>query len=158
MDTDADTLHNIDTRLALVEAELRSMAGIRKIILGQAAILLLMAAGGIIGFTEMRTEFRSLNLTNIETNMTSTRVVLVGHSSELEAIRAENARLRVNIDTLRTADVRIREYVAEQTKGRFYKEDGDKLKEYDNKLDSRVTRLEDLFIKRSWSGNGQNSY
>ena len=134
-----ESLHSIDTRLALVEADLRSMAGTRKIILGMAGFLVVQAIGGVVGFVEMRTEFRSLDLTEYESQVTTALRVLGDHGTELADIRSNDSETRGEITRLYIEMSKQRDIIDDKTVARFYKADGDR-------LENRVERLESILL------------
>ena len=136
---DGESLHNIDTRLALVEADLRSMAGTRKIILGMAGFLVIQAIGAVVGFVEMRTEFRNLDLTEYESQVTTALRVLGDHGTELADIRSNDSELRSEITRLYIEISKQRDIIDDKTIARFYKADGDR-------LENRVERLESILL------------
>ena len=136
---DGESLHSIDTRLALVEADLRSMAGTRKIILGMAGFLVIQAIGGVVGFVEMRTEFRNLDLSEYESQVTTALRVLGDHGTELADIRSNDSEIRGEIARMYIEMSKQRDIIDDKTIARFYKSDGDR-------LENRVERLESILL------------
>ena len=134
-----ESLHSIDTRLALVEADLRSMAGTRKIILGMAGFLVVQAIGAVVGFVEMRTEFRNLDLNEYESQVTTTLKVLGDHGTEIADIRFNDRETLGEISRLYIEMSKVRDIIDDKTIARFYKSDGDR-------LEDRIERLESILL------------
>ena len=136
---DGESLHSIDTRLALVEADLRSMAGTRKIILGMAGFLVIQAIGGVVGFVEMRTEFRNLDLSEYESLVTTALRVLGDHGTEIADIRSNDSEIRGEITRMYIEMSKLRDIIDDKTVARFYKADGER-------LENRIERLESILL------------
>ena len=140
-----EELHSIDTRLAVVEAELRSIANLKKMIFGVMVFLIAQGVGGVVGFTEMRSEFRNLDLGAYETNVATALTVLGQHGEELAAVRHEDSEVRGALTELFREHSSLKDTIDKKTEQRFYKSDGDR-------LDGRITRLEDYIFDGVLSG------
>ena len=110
MNPSTEEVHSIDKRLSLVEADLQSMAGTMRIILGMAAFLFVQGIGGVVAFTEMQSQLKGLSL------------------AELQSRKA-------SADNLEQQILDIREIIEERTEERFYRTDGDRLEARINRLE-----------------------
>ena len=150
--TDPDILTDIRTRLALVENDLSQIVENRKIftrwMLGLFTFVIVQIGSFLYGYGQITqkmddldlTEFRD-SMTKIEKDVGTALVVLADHGTELQDVRNEQARVRGNIDQFHGYMNELRSKVDNQTKDRFYKTDGDRLRE-------RIKRLEDKVFTR----------
>jgi len=139
MNPSTEEVHSIDKRLSLVEADLQSMAGTRRIILGMAAFLFVQGIGGVVAFTEMQSQLKGLSLAEFQVSTAAILTMLSDQAGEVSGIRNEDARLRASADSLGQQILDIRKMIEERTEERFYRTDGDR-------LEARINRLEDLQI------------
>ena len=93
-------IHELNTRMALVERDLSVIAGMRKWVMSGVVILFLQAIGVVYTYGQLTEKVKTLGSNSIVKNITSNRSVLADHSSEIEGVRTEQARLRQRFDTL----------------------------------------------------------
>lgn len=123
MDSIESALHDIDSRLRLVEADLTRMAGTRKVLFGMATFLLVQAVAGAVGYGQLINTVQSLDSTELRTNVSTSLRVLADHGTEFETIRREQAQIRLILEGLHQEDSDIRDLVAESTRERFFRDD-----------------------------------
>lgn len=124
------TLHHIDKRVALVEQEVNDLVGVNRWIRGIAFVMFVQIIGAVIAFVKLSEQVDQLHIEGLKTNVSTALQVLADHGNELEGIRAEDARLRGVIDT-------VREEMTQRTFDRFTGKEGDRLR-------ARVQRLEEI--------------
>lgn len=140
-------LVDIQTRLAVVEADLNNIVDQRKTFnlwMRSFMVLIAVQLGAFLyGYGELQTKVDGLDLSEFrqsmvqfEKNVDTALVVLADHGTEIQDVRNEQARVRGNIDQIHILMDRLREKVDNQTSDRFYKRDGDRLAD-------RIKRLED---------------
>jgi hypothetical protein len=125
-----ELLHEISTRVSLLENEVSSLAGTNKWIRGTAVIVVLQIILFAVGYGRLAQQVSSLSIVEIQGNVATALAVLRDHGVELTQVRAEQARLRGAMDQMRVE-------MAERTRDRFTSRDGER-------LISRVQRLEDI--------------
>jgi tetrahydromethanopterin S-methyltransferase subunit G len=107
-------LHDIDTRLRIVESDLTRMAGMRKILLGVSIGLVMQAIAGGIAYGQLVQSVEQMN-----TNP---------HVETLIRLQEE--------------DIRLRDLLLDATKSRFYREDAYPIYERLNQIEKRIERNE----------------
>lgn len=127
-----DLLHDINTRVRLVEVELSGFRRARRIILGMAGFLILQALAAAVGWGKLITEVESINVSDIERDVGIALTVVADHGTELQDIRNEQARIRGVLDS-------IYKRLDERTKDRYYRAEAMRLEE-------RVSRLENSIL------------
>ena len=127
---DRDTLHSIDTRLSLVEQEVGALSSAGKWLRGIGIFLLIQVIGGVIAFTKLSHQVDNLNLSSMQSDISTTLSVLASHRQNIDQITTEQARLRGVIDNLRQS-------IAEKTHDRFTGSRGDL-------MEKRIDRLENF--------------
>ena len=133
--TDTETLHSIDTRLSLVEQEVGALSNAGKWLRGIGVFLLIQVIGGVIAFTKLSHQVDNLNLTSMQSDISTTLSVMASHRKNIDSISDEQARLRGVIDSMQ-------EQIAERTADRFTGREASAIEE-------RVSRLEDrVFLNR----------
>jgi len=95
-----DDLHELNTRIALVEKDLAVIAGMRKWIMTGVVAILLQAGGMLYTYGQLTEKVNSIGSEHIQSDVSSNRAVLADHSSEIEGVRTEQARIRERIDLL----------------------------------------------------------
>ena len=128
-----DSLSHIDTRLSLVEREVNDLANGGKWLKGIAVTIVLAIISGSMAFAKLSEQMASLNLSQIEADVSTTLAVLGSHGVELERIRNESARQRGVDDSFFQA-------MEARTMDRFTSKEG-------LRLESRIQRLEDWRIE-----------
>lgn len=143
--TDPDTLSDINTRLALVESDLQRIAKNRWWLQGLAAVLIIQLSGAIYGYGRLVQRIDDIDLDKIQESMLSMEknvdaalIVLADHGTELQDVRNEQARVRGNIDQLHEHMENLRRKLDDQTRERFYREDGTRLEERINRLENKI--------------------
>lgn len=129
---EVDLLHDIDTRVRIMESELARIQGVRRVILGMAAFLIIQAIGAAIGYGQLLNKVDNLNLSNLERDVSTALLVLGDHGTEFKQLREEILFLRAQEDS-------ITKRLDERTKDRFYRDDG-------LRLEKRIQRLEDHIL------------
>ena len=133
-DSVEETLGHIDTRLSLVEREVNDLAAGGKWLKGIAVTIVLAIISGSMAFAKLSEQMESLNLSQIETDVSTALTVLGSHGVELEGIRAESARQRGVDDSFFQA-------MEARTMDRFTSKEG-------LRLEARIQRLEDWRIEQ----------
>ena len=127
---DSATLHSVDTRLTVVEAEVHALAGTNKWIRGIALVIVLQIVVAAMGFARLAEQVDNLNLDGLKTNTMTALQVLGDHGTELQSVRQEQARLRGANDAMRAE-------ISQRTADRFTGRDGDR-------IEARLDRLENI--------------
>lgn len=122
------SLHQIDTRLALVEAEMSSMVQGKRWIQGIAVVLIIQIILAAMAFARLSQQVDTLDLERMNIDISTALSVLGSHGNELEAVRAEQFRQRESMDLVRIE-------LSARTRDRFTSKDAEELK-------ARITRLE----------------
>jgi len=120
-----DEIHQLNTRMALVEQDLKLIAGMRKWIVTGVIAIIAQAGGVVYTYGQLTAQVELIAGVDLARDVSTSRRVLADHGSELESVRLEQARVRERLDIV--AD-RHNEHVA---KGGH------------EKLTGRVARLED---------------
>jgi len=123
------TLHNIDTRVTLLESDFAAMASTHKWVRGIAAVLIIQFVVAAVAFGRLSEQVNGLDLDLVMQNDATALTVLADHGTELQEIRTENARLRGAMDAMRTE-------MFKRTQDRFTSKDG-------ARMDIRMQRVED---------------
>jgi hypothetical protein len=122
------TLHNIDTRVTLLESDFASMASTHNWVRSIAVVLVIQFVIAALAFGRLSEQVNGLDLDLVLQNDATALTVLADHGTELHEIRTENARLRGAMDAMRTE-------IFKRTQDRFTSKDGDR-------HDVRIQRLE----------------
>ena len=133
MSEDSATLHSMDTRLAVVESGMLEGKKTKKWIQGIVVIFVLQSLGGAAAIGGLFQKVGDIDLTDIRATYTANRTILTSHSAEIESVRAENARLRGVIDS-------IRDEITSRTADRFTGAQA-------NRMADRILRLEEARMK-----------
>lgn len=140
-DEDIGSLHSIDTRLQLVERELREFAGTKNWIRSISVLLLVQLIAFAVGYGQLSNQVSVMNLSELEKSSATSLQVLADHGTELAGLRNELAAQRGVTNSMR-------DEMAERTADRFTGRDGDRLaRSVEQALESmtvRVQRLEDI--------------
>ena len=131
------TLHDIDTRLSVVESEVGGMVANSKWVKGIAMFLVLQVIAGSMAFARLSQQVENLDLGDLRHDISTALRVVADHGTELQSIRGENARLRGAMDQIRVE-------INDRTKERFTEPEG-------NELRRRIIRLENFLIENSMS-------
>ena len=135
---DVPTLHHMDTRITLLENEFGTFtlahSDFKKWVRGIAVIVILQVLGGAMAFAKLSQQVETLDLDDMQLNVSTSLAVLAAHGNEIQAVRDENARLRTVIDT-------VRDEITVRTANRFSSHDG-------ARVESRVKRIEDLLLQQ----------
>ena len=157
--TDPDILSDIQTRLAVVENDLNQIIDNRKSfirwVLGLFGVVLIQLGSFAYGYGQITQKMTDLDLSDVtdtlvklEGNVNTALAVLGQHGEEFKDVRNEQARVRGNLDQFHQYMNEIRAKIDTQTMDRFYKSDGDR-------LDRRLTRIEDWIIRAERRQNGE---
>ena len=139
-DNTESLLHDIDTRVRLVEADIARIIGTRKLIMGMAGFLIIQAIGGAIAYGQLLNKVDNLSLGNLERDVGVALTVIADHGTELQDIRNEQSRIRGQLDSFNSR-------MDEKTKDRYYRSDA-------LRLEDRVGRLESYMLEhRASHGN-----
>ncbi len=95
-----EDIHELKTKMALVEQDLKAIAGMKNWLIGGVVIIFLQALGVATGYGILTQKVNSLGGEAMATNVAGNRMVLADHSSEIEGVRTEQARLRQRFDIL----------------------------------------------------------
>ena len=141
--SDTELLADIDKRLAIMEDNAKtdkedSMV-LKRFMLGLFAVFMIQFGSFVYGYAQAIQTLEDIDFGDIRENLTSVRIILADHSTELTLVRTEHNELRTNVTTLWDAHRDFRKVIDAKTANRFYKSDGDK-------LESRIKRLEDLHV------------
>ena len=137
---EAEVLNDIDKRVVAIEVDLRGMAAVRKIIWSLAGAVVIGATSAVYGYGQLTQKLDSINLLELETHISTLLVVVGDHGTELENVRSEQSSLRGKFDTINEHIFELRNRIDDQTKERFYKEDG-------SRLEGRILRIENRIFK-----------
>lgn len=129
----------IETRLALIERDLEGFTNTARWIRGIAAFLFLQLGAFIWSYAQMNAKLDNINLTEIESNVTTALTVLGDHGTEFEGLRQQLNRTQNRADDLERRILENRNRIDDKTIDRFYRSDGDR-------LEIRIKRLEDHLI------------
>ncbi len=98
----SESLHSIDTRLTLVEAEVNSMVGTKNWVRGIMIVLIAMTVSGAMAFAQMIEKVDSLDLDDLHLSSATALTVLADHGTEIQVVRQEQFRQRESMDLLRS--------------------------------------------------------
>jgi len=93
-------IHELNTRMALVEKDLSRIAGMSRWVIAGVIAIIVQAGGVIYTYAQLTEKVNQMTSSTLPTNVTSNRRVLADHSSEIQGIRTEQARVRERIDIL----------------------------------------------------------
>lgn len=93
-------IHELNTRMALVERDLAVIAGMRKWVMTGVFAIIVQGFGVIYTYGQLTEKVKVLGSNTLVQDVSSNRAVLADHSSEIEGIRTEQARIRERIDVL----------------------------------------------------------
>lgn len=119
-----DDVHSIALRMALVEAEVRGLAAIKRWVIMGVLAMLAQAGGFVYGYAQMSLKVEQLASKEDGKRIVQLNSIVADHSQELESARLEQARIRERVDII-----------------------SDRKFNLFNKLDERVGRLEGKVYK-----------
>jgi len=93
-----DDLAELNTRMALVEKDLALIAGMRKWVMAGVVGILAQAGGMLYTYGQLTEKVNAIGSETLVQDVSSNRRVLSDHSSEIENVRTEQARVRERID------------------------------------------------------------
>lgn len=93
-------IHELNTRMALVERDLAVIAGMRKWIMTGVIAIILQAGGVLYTYGQLTEKVKTLGSSTLTQDVSSNRAVLADHSGEIQGVRTEQARIRERIDVL----------------------------------------------------------
>ena len=135
------SLHHIDTRLTLVEADLSGWKHTKRWIQGIAVLFLIQAITGGVAMGRLFEKVDTLSNGEVFANVSRLNQIAVSHADEIRLTNENLAGLRGVMDNHLREHGAILTEIAVATKNRFYREDG-------LRLEARILRLETGVINR----------
>ena len=93
-------VHELNIRVSLIEKDLALIAGMRKWVVAGVVTIMLQAGGVIYTYGQLTVKVEQMTSSTLPIDVSSNRRVLSDHSSEIQQIRIEQARVRERIDIL----------------------------------------------------------
>ena len=114
-----DEIHQLNTRMALVEKDLSLIAGMRKWIVTGVFAIIIQAGGVVYTYGQLTTKVEQLGGLGLSTDVSTALQVLADHGTEFEGVRIEQARVRERIDVLTDRDYPVSDYDIEKLEKRM---------------------------------------
>lgn len=142
MGEDSTTIHEIETRVILIENELGRMASTRRVMMALAVGLIIQAIVMVYSFGKMAERLDNLTNSEITGNVSRLNVVTVSHGTELGLLRGDLSRLWGSLDQ-HTASIRNKiKDLESYADSCFVNNDGEK-------LERRISRLEGVILQKN---------
>jgi hypothetical protein len=139
----AEELADVRIDMAVVKADIESQSGTRKIMWGVSATVIIQLIAFSVGYGEIKTKLDSMDLSNLQADLSTALTVLGDHGTELKNVRDEQFRLRGMSDDMRK---QFQQELNSRTADRFFKSDWELSKlwldERFNNIELRLERVE----------------
>lgn len=122
---------DIEARLAAIENNIKTINAVRNWLVGVLIFLLAQLGTFIWSYAQLSRDVENINTTELRTNTATALQVLGQHGEEFRLVDSEMARLRGQIDSMRTE-------IDRRTKDRFYRADGDRLERRIERIEERL--------------------
>jgi len=111
-------IHDLNTRMALVEHDLAIIAGMRKWVISGVIAIMLQAGGVLYTYGQLTEKVNAMGSKTVISDVSSNRSVLADHSGEIQSVRTEQARIRERIDILndKSHPVTLHDYTKLETR------------------------------------------
>jgi len=111
-------IHDLNTRMALVEHDLAIIAGMRKWVISGVIAIILQAGGVLYTYGQLTEKVNAMGSKTVVSDVSSNRAVLADHSGEIQSVRTEQARIRERIDILndKSHPVTLHDYTKLETR------------------------------------------